>query len=184
MQKVGFLSLKIKIMKKQSAIITFIVIALVLLGILLAASRNKIAEENGGANVATPLNTTSVLSLAESSYDFGSVSMAKGVVTHDFVITNDSGEVVDIGEVWTSCMCTEAFLEVGNNEVGPFGMPGHGSVKKANTQIQPGEKFALRAQFDPAAHGPAGVGPIKRDVYLMVGENEKVTVSFTATVTP
>ncbi len=171
-------------MRKQSAIITFIVIALVLVGILLAASRSKIAEENGGANVTTPLNESSALSLAESSYDFGSVSMAKGVVTHDFVLTNNSSGVVDIGKVWTSCMCTEAVLKASSRELGPFGMPGHGPVKKANLSLGPGEQVTVQVQFDPAAHGPAGVGPIKRDIYLTVGEDEEVALSFTATVTP
>lgn len=171
-------------MKKQSTIIIVIVIVLVLAGILLGASRDKIAGENGGANVATPLNTNSVLSVTESSYDFGSVSMAKGMVTHDFILANNSGEAVDIGEVWTSCMCTEAVLKVGDKEVGPFGMPGHGGVKSANLSLQPGEQIAVQTQFDPAAHGPAGIGTIKRDVYLKVGENDKVALSFTATVTP
>jgi|SRR3989338_1815652 len=171
-------------MKKQSAIITFIVIALVLVGILLVASRNKITGENGEANVIAPLNATSVLSIAESFYDFGSVSMAKGIVTHDFILTNNSSGVVDIGKVWTSCMCTEAVLKAGNRESGPFGMPGHGSVKKANLSLGPGEQVIVQVQFDPAAHGPAGVGPTKRDIYLIVGEDEEVALSFTATVTP
>lgn len=168
-------------MKKQLIVSSVVVV----LGILtIAISQNNIDGNSDTALVGVPIDENSKLSVVESTYDFGNVSMVKGVVTHDFIITNNSEEIVDIGEVWTSCMCTEAFLKVGNNEAGPFGMPGHGAVKSANMRIQPGEKFALRAEFDPAAHGPAGVGPIKRDVYLKAGNNEKVTVNFTATVTP
>ena len=177
-----------KMNKKYLIITIFSVLVLSAIVLLSRSDLNKGATGGGPsvANMDMAIPTESnKLSVAESDYDFGSVSIAGGFVTHDFVLTNESAEAVQIREVSTSCMCTEAFLRVGDKEFGPFGMPGHGLVnKRANVTVLPGDKVVVKAQFDPAAHGPAGIGIVKRDVYVVVGENEQVALSFTATVTP
>lgn len=170
-------------MKKISSIILTVVIIIVLAGVVVLISRNK-AADGLSANVLTPLDVNAKLTGSESDYDFGDVSMSKGLVEHDFVLTNSSSEALDIEEVWTSCMCTEVLLQVGDKEVGPFGMPGHGVQKSAGLSVQPGETLLVKTEFDPAAHGPAGIGPVKRNIYLKVGEVGQVVLGFTATVTP
>ena len=124
--------------------------------------------------------------MAESNYDFGEVSMAKGLVEHEFILSNTSSAPVNIGSVETTCMCTTAYLKVsGGKEAGPFGMPGHGGPRgAANLTVNPGEKLIVRAVFDPAAHGPAGVGGVERAVIIDVGKQEPVVVSFKALVRP
>lgn len=126
------------------------------------------------------------LAAAESSYDFGEVSMAKGLVSHEFVLSNTSSAPVKIGSVETTCMCTIAYLKVGEGkEAGPFGMPGHGGPRgTANLTVNPGEKLIVRAVFDPAAHGPAGVGAVERAIIMDVGNQEPIVVSFKALVRP
>ncbi|MDP2650601.1 MAG: DUF1573 domain-containing protein [bacterium] len=126
------------------------------------------------------------LAVAESSYDFGEVSMAKGLVNHEFVLSNTSSGPVKVGSVETTCMCTVAYLKVGEGkEVGPFGMPGHGGARSAaNLTVNPGEKLIVRAVFDPAAHGPAGVGTVERAIIVDVGKQEPVVMSFKALVRP
>ena len=126
------------------------------------------------------------LAMTESSYDFGEVSMAKGLVNHEFVLSNTSSAPVKVGPVETTCMCTTAYLKVGEGkEAGPFGMPGHGGPRgAANLTVNPGEKLIVRAVFDPAAHGPAGVGTVERAIMMDVGKQEPVVVSFKALVTP
>ncbi len=64
--------------------------------------------------------SSGVLTLEESKYDFGTVSMAKGKVSKEFTLENKSQEDVNIGEVFTSCMCTEAELKAGGRTVGPI----------------------------------------------------------------
>ena len=124
--------------------------------------------------------------MAESNYDFGEVSMAKGLVEHEFILSNTSSAPVNIGSVETTCMCTTAYLKVsGGKEAGPFGMPGHGGPKAAaSLTVEPGEKLIVRAVFDPAAHGPAGVGAVERAVIMDVGKQEPIVVSFKALVRP
>lgn len=119
------------------------------------------------------------------TYDFGQVSMAKGLVDYEFVLSNNSGAAVKVGAVETSCMCTIAYLRVNDGkEVGPFEMPGHGPSRPANLIVEPGQKLIVRTVFDPSAHGPAGVGAVERAVIMDVGQPEPLVLSFKAIVTP
>ncbi len=125
------------------------------------------------------------LTFEKSQYDFGTTSMAKGKVSKEFTLENKSQGDVKIGEVFTSCMCTEAELKVGDRPAGPFGMQGHGLTSSANLVVKSGEKLIVKAIFDPAAHGPAGVGPIERQIaiYTSAG-NDPMIIDFKAVVTP
>ncbi len=129
-------------------------------------------------------NYGGALTVEESSYDFGTVSMANGKVSKDFILENQSQGNVKIGEIYTSCMCTEAEVKVGDKTYGPFGMPGHLSAGKANAIIGPGEKVIVKTIFDPAAHGPSGVGPIERQISVDAGAKEPIILGFKAVVTP
>ena len=142
----------------------------------------------GGSGTKTPAIIdgayAGTLIAKESKYDFGTVSMAKGLVSKEFTLENQSKDSVKIGEVSTSCMCTEAELKVGDKTAGPFGMPGHGGAPKANLIVKPGEKLVVKTIFDPAAHGPAGVGKIIREIYLEEGAGQPLILRFSANVTP
>lgn len=170
-------------MKEQIKQISILLglVAIIVLGLVWFSNNSKpetptaaINEKFGG-----------VLTPGEFKYDFGTVSMAKGRVGKEFVLENKSQGDVKIGEVFTSCMCTEAELKVGNKTAGPFGMQGHGWTRGANLIVKPGEKMIVKAIFDPAAHGPAGVGPIERQVvvYTSTGK-DPVVLEFKAVVTP
>lgn len=117
------------------------------------------------ANTASVMD--SALTAEESSFDFGAISMAAGKVRHEFKIRNSSTEPVKITQLSTSCMCTEANLITSAGRKGPFGMPGHGFFNPKISEIMnSGEEGTVEVVFDPAAHGPAGVGPIQRAVYI------------------
>ena len=125
------------------------------------------------------------LTVKESNYDFGTISMAKGKVTQDFVLENQSKDDVNIGEVFTSCMCTEAELHAGGKSAGPFGMQGHGLARSADLTVKVGEKLIVKTIFDPAAHGPAGVGSIERQIVIGTSAGkDPIVLEFKAIVTP
>ena len=125
-----------------------------------------------------------VLTAEETAFDFGSVPINGGLVNHEFTLENLSDTMVKIGEVSTSCMCTTALVTVGNKTYGPFGMPGHLSASKANAIVNSGEKVIVKAIFDPAAHGPAGIGEVQRQIFLNTGVAEPIVLNFKAIVTP
>jgi hypothetical protein len=126
-----------------------------------------------------------VVSALENEFDFGKISMKDGIVKHLFVLKNNGEETVKIGKIYTSCMCTTAYLVVSpEDKIGPFGMPGHKVLKYANTAIGPNEEIKIEANFDPAAHGPSGVGFAERSIYLETDsrKNPKIELKFTAVV--
>ncbi|OGG39378.1 hypothetical protein A2127_00235 [Candidatus Jorgensenbacteria bacterium GWC1_48_12] len=121
----------------------------------------------------------------ERSFDFGTISMASGDVGHEFKIRNESSEAVKIDKMYTSCMCTVAYFVKDGGRIGPFGMPGHGFAPPLRRVIEAGEEAVISVVFDPAAHGPAGVGPVEREIYLEdESGNPVVVLGIKATVTP
>lgn len=140
---------------------------------------------NGSLNQIQPAKVGSrFLTAGERSFDFGSISMAAGSVSHLFKIRNSSDKPVQIDEIYTSCMCTAASLIHNGKERGPFGMPGHGFIPEIGEKLNPDEEADVKVVFDPAAHGPAGVGLIERVVYLENDSGTPLELSFKAVVTP
>lgn len=158
--------------------ILFVALAVAAIIILAAVFKPAPADEQSAAM------TTAVLVTDNVFHDFGSISMANGKVSYDFVVKNTTGEMIDVKKLYTSCMCTEALFIRGDIEKGPFGMPGHGFVPPVNESLQSGEEVIIRVVFDPAAHGPAGIGAIRRSIYLEGDRSKLLELQFSAVVTP
>ncbi|MBI4205493.1 MAG: DUF1573 domain-containing protein [Betaproteobacteria bacterium] len=131
----------------------------------------------------THANTGPLLSPAPF-FDFGNISMAAGTVSHRFSIRNTGDSAVTINKMYTSCMCTVATLITPAGRKGPFGMPGHGVIPAIFETIPPGGSAQVDVVFDPAAHGPAGVGPTDRVVTIRSNESPPLALRFTAMVKP
>ncbi|MFH1769655.1 MAG: DUF1573 domain-containing protein [Parcubacteria group bacterium] len=129
--------------------------------------------------------SASALTVTEKSFDFDTISMEEGKVYHKFELKNEGIESVSIIKAYTSCMCTEVLItnEAGD-ERGPFGMQGHG-IASTNLEVGVGESVTVEAIFDPAAHGPSGVGFAERSIYLETNSSvePKVELTFQAMVT-
>ena len=101
------------------------------------------------------------------SYDLGDVPINGGLVTKEYGVTNTTSSVLKLKKIATSCMCTKSKVKVGDNETKFFGMEGHGDKNPpVNLDIAAGEVVKVTMEFDPAAHGPQGVGPIDRSILL------------------
>ena len=131
------------------------------------------SQKEESSDRAASLSSIVNLAAPESNFDFGEISMAAGKVSRDFEVTNNSSSTIVFEKLFTSCMCTNAYFTSGGEESGPFGMPGHGLVPGLGRELKAGEKAVVRVVFDPAAHGPAGVGPVDRLVWLQSGEESK-----------
>ena len=164
-------------MNKPIAIIVIIVV--VLLGLMFFGQRN--AATGPSAAEAT---VSSALTASEKLYDFGTISMVRGKVNHLFKITNPTGKDITVEDLTTSCMCTSAYFMDGATKQGPFGMPGMGYVPKANLLIKAGETKDIEVEYDPNAHGPAGVGSIDRFIYLASKSAGTLELEIKAVVTP
>ncbi len=137
-------------------------------------------NQNGGqANL-----TAGLLKSNEVNFDFGTISMAKGKVGHDFEVNNTSDQPVNIKKIYSSCMCTAANFKLNGKTYGPFGMEGMGGINYANITVNPGDLGIVEVIYDPNAHGPAGVGSIDRFVYVEDKNGGQLTLEIKAVVTP
>jgi hypothetical protein len=161
-----------------------IAIAIAAIGFGIYSSQST-STGSGAAKATTVQNATrGQLASMAPSYNFGSVSMAAGNVAHRYAVTNLGGSPVTITKVFTSCMCTTATLVTPSARRGPFGMPGHASIPSIRERLAPGETAQVEVVFDPAAHGPAGVGRVDRTVTLENDAGRPFELAFTAMVTP
>ena len=162
----------------KSKIIIGIVVVLVLGAIVWLARPNAKSTDEPIAIGPT------VLTVTETNFDFGTISMAKGKVSHKYSVTNTGIEPVTVYKLYSSCMCTTASIMNGTEKVGPFGMPGHSGIPSINVVLAPGASTQVEAIFDPNAHGPAGVGKISRVVILENNVGAPLELGFSANVTP
>lgn len=167
-------------MEKYKSILFIVLSIFGIVGVLFWIS-NMYSKEGQALN---PNQTVNVLTADENFFDFGEISMANGKVKHNFKIKNLNVSPVNIEKIYTSCMCTLAALVLKDKRFGPFGMPGHSITPKVNQILNPSEEAVIEAEFDPNAHGPAGVGAIQRAIYVEMENGDKIELGFKAVVVP
>jgi len=118
--------------KKYAGVVGVVLGTLALLFLLAWLGQRSVNNQPGAVTAATG---NSVLIAAETVYDFGTISMAAGKVKHDFVIRNTGDSGVKVRKLYTSCMCTQATLDLNGQKFGPYGMPGHGVVPTFNATL-------------------------------------------------
>lgn len=168
----GLLLARRKKIKKMLFI--FLLIALIAGGIIFALL-NYSPSENQAENQGTPK-----MEINPKEYDAGTVSMSAGKIQRTYEIKSIGDGDLEIDSVWTSCHCTTARLKVGDKTSPEFGM----DKRRTSQKIAPGETGFLEVTFDPAFHGPQGVGQAVRVVYLSTNdpENKKAEVRLLANV--
>ena len=120
------------------------------------------ATKSGNTSSASVSQTqTASLSLSETSYDWGDIPINEGNVEKTFSVTNTGSSDLELANFVTSCMCTTARVITADGESQEFGMHTKSNWKGT---ISPGETAQVIVIFDPAFHGPQGVGSITRIV--------------------
>ena len=186
-KKAKHAAVKSQVSTKMKVVIGACAAILVLGGLIIAAmpdpvKRTPTALDMVRADAAS--RSAGRLAAVETKFSFGSISMAGGKVTHRYWIRNDGTEPLLIRKMYTSCMCTTAALVKGGRKFDPYGMPGHGPIPTINVPIAPQEDAIVEVVFDPAAHGPAGIGPIDRIVTIENSAGQPLELAFSANVTP
>lgn len=166
--------------KYKNILISIIPIALMLAALVFVGAN---ATPGSFSATGTGQRTVSLLG-GGPKFDFGSISMAAGKVTHSFTIKNTTAQPIEVARIYTSCMCTEAFLKMDGEKNGPFGMPGHMPLSAINRTLPVGGTASIEAVFDPVAHGPSGLGHIERSVIVENNSTRIAELDFSADVTP
>ena len=157
-----------------------IAIGIVALGVAITLAR---PQAQSGTSTQNQQQNIKSENAEKNSFDFGRISMAAGTVIKSFEIKNENRVPLTVKKMYTSCMCTIATLKTSDTQYGPFGMPGHGFIPSIDATIAPNTKGTVEVVFDPAAHGPAGVGRIERIITLET-DGEPIEFFISATVTP
>lgn len=113
--------------------------------------------------------------------NLGDIPIKGGKVATKFSFQNTGKGNLTILKGQTSCMCTVANISKVGSSISPtITMPmGQGSSgTRLDITLAPGETAELIAVFDPMAHGPDAVGPIKRDVILTTDSTETPEIRF------
>jgi hypothetical protein len=109
------------------------------------------------------------------SIDLGQVNINGGLIIKEYEIINSSDDPITLKKIVTSCMCTKAAVAVGEAKSRFFSMEMRGDKNALiSIPIPAREKAIMTIQFDPAAHGPAGVGKFDRTVWLTFADPEGV----------
>jgi hypothetical protein len=169
-------------------LVWLIAISVIAIGFGIYSSQQKAAAPSAApraqAEVQAAVPAGGLVS-ARPYYDFGTISMAAGNVSTTYRVRNDSAAPLTINGIFTSCMCTTATLVMASGrKQGPFGMPGHGPLKAVSAQLAPGEVALLELVFDPAAHGPSGIGRIERVVTVNAKGAPPLELGMVALVRP
>jgi hypothetical protein len=157
----------------QLIILITIFVVVILGGIILGVVMNSSSGDNEGGAAELAVNSF--------RYDFGDVSMAQGLVSHTFKITNEGTADLKLTNISTSCMCTVAVLVVDGERSPKFGM--HNNPAFWSKELKPSQSADLEVTFDPNAHGPNATGPITRSVKLFSNDGGKSNVRSTFTFT-
>lgn len=120
----------------------------------------------GGKEEAV-LGDISGVQVTPGFYELGDIPINEGIVTREYEIKNTTESTIKLKKIVTSCMCTEAKIKVGDKETRFFDME-HPTDKNppVNIELAPNETAKVIVNFDPAAHGPAGIGPFDRSIIL------------------
>lgn len=158
--------------KIKKAIFISLPIVLIAGGIIFALLNSPSESKNPGAPK---------IEIPQKEYDAGTISMADGPIKYTYEIKNTGDGDLKINSIWTSCHCTTSRLTVGDKTSEEFGM----DKRSTSQKIAPGETGFLEVTFDPAFHGPRGVGSAVRAIYLSTNDpqNRKAEVRLVVNVT-
>jgi len=156
--------------------------ALLIVGVAIVVARPDPSASTPAPRVEAQGPRT--LKANETNFDFGTISMAAGNVSHRYWIRNAGDQPITVRKMYTSCMCTTATLIKGGRKSATVGMPGHGFMPTLNEALQPNEAAMVEVVFDPAAHGPAGVGRTERLVTIQTDREQPLELAFVVNVTP
>lgn len=120
-------------------------------------------------------------SISQTQFDWGNISYSGPKATKTFTIANVGTDTLQLFNIRTSCMCTNAYVSINGEDSPQFGMDMGNNVSSYIGKVAPQGKATLTVVFDPAYHGPQGIGPITR--YVEVDTNDKTNPKLTFTLT-
>lgn len=125
--------------------------------------------------IEVPKSDQAKAEVAEANHDWGEIKINGGKVEKIFMIKNSGSSALKLSEVSTSCMCTTAQVIIGGKGSPLFGMHQKSSWVG---EIPAGEEAELKIVFDPAFHGPSGIGAMTRQITVATNDKANPKLEF------
>lgn len=161
-------------MNEKKIIIIFVLITIlsVVGGIAL------LSKSPSSSSASISISQNAKAGVDQKIFDWGTINMKDGNVSKNFVIKNTGTDVLMLTKIKTSCHCTKAQITV-NGVASPFF--GMNTVSSWVGEVVPGNEAQINIVFDPAYHGPNGIGPITRYISVDTNDPDNKTLEFTLT---
>lgn len=154
-------------MTKEGKIVLGIIVGTIILIGGLAYLLTK--SSGGGEKDSFILNSPAqgLMASPSGSMNLGEVPYNGGIVSKIFDIKNTTSDLITLRKITTSCMCTSAKFSIDGKESKFYGMEMNGDLNPiVDYKVPAGATAQVTFNFDPAAHGPQGVGPFDRVITL------------------
>jgi hypothetical protein len=153
-------------MNKFVLVIAISTIVLISIGVWLGSTMQK---------PEVVVSVESKVEIPETFYNWGTINLNNGTVNKTFIIKNSGTKPLQLHDVNTSCMCTTAQITIAGQASPQFGM----HQKSAWVgEIPPNQEAQLLVTFDPAFHGPSGIGAITRQVTVKTNDQKNPELTF------
>lgn len=112
----------------------------------------------------------------ETNHDWGEIKINGGNAEKVFLIKNAGTGPLRLSGVSTSCMCTTAQVIIDGK-----GSPFFGMHQKSSWvgEVPAGKEAELKIVFDPAFHGPSGIGQMTRQIEVDTNDKNSPKLEFT-----
>lgn len=156
------------------------IISIIAVSLIVVIAGSAIMSGNTGTDSRSKIevNENTKIVLDKTSHDWGTIGLNDGNVEHVFEVKNEGTEELTLSNIVTSCMCTTAQLILNDQQSPVFGMH---TKSDYQLNVPAGETALLKIVFDPAFHGPSGVGPINRQITVDTNNPDKSKLQFTLT---
>ncbi|EKD85159.1 MAG: hypothetical protein ACD_38C00074G0002 [uncultured bacterium] len=157
-------------MNNKKIIIGFIIFTLLMLGggVFVLSSTTS-----GPGKITASQNAKA--EVLEKTFDWGNIPINGGNATKTFIIKNTGSEILKLTGIKTSCTCTKAQVEIEGKTSPYFSM--HATSGWVG-EVAPGKEARLLVIFDPAFHGPTGVGSVERLISIQTNDSQNPNLEF------
>lgn len=152
-----------------------IVISLIVLTLLILGGGIYVLSVTSASPVKITSSQNAKAQIGQKTFDWGNIPINGGNATRTFTIKNVGSDVLKLTGVKTSCTCTKAQVSIDGKTSPYFSMH---STSPWVGEVSPGKEAQLTVIFDPAFHGPTGVGPVERLVSVETNDVQNPNLEF------
>lgn len=157
-------------MNDKKIIIGFVVLTIVILGggiFILSSTTSTPSKITASQNAKAEVD--------QKTFDWGNIPYSGGNATKTFTIKNSGTDTLKLVNIKTSCDCTKAQVVIDGKSSPYFSMH---STSSWVGEVAPGKEAQLTVIFDPAFHGPTGVGPMERLISVETNDVQNPNLEF------